>query len=110
MVSFLFVLVMFGFTFSLINDKSYLAVILSGISIAFGFVITGTTDYLRLLYDKLYLGIKIMLIILKYFTFAIINSFVFKVFDSNIILFLVVFVSDFISSIVTRRLLKLWEE
>ena len=105
-ISFLFVLVMFGITFSYIKDTSYLSIMLAGMSLALGFVITGSTDYLRFFYDKIYLTIKIMLIILKYFTFALINMLVFRLYDSTILLFVTILVSDLCASYVSRKLLK----
>ena len=105
-MSFLFVLVMFGLTFSYLNTTEYIPLMLSGISIALGFLITGSTDYLRFLYDKTYLWLKIILTILKYFTFALINTLVFKLYDPMILLFIVIFVSDICASYISRKILK----
>ena len=107
-IAFLFVLVMFGITFSFLKNTNYLPLMIAGLSLAFGFVITGTIDYLRLLYDKIYLSVKIILIILKYFVFALINTLVFELYDPMIFLFITILVSDICASYVSRKLLKWW--
>ncbi len=105
-ISFFFVLVMFGITFSFLQNTGYFPLMFSGLSIALGFVITGSIDYLRFLYDKIYLAVKIILIILKFFVFALINTIVFKLYDPMIWLFVTVIVSDLCASYVSRKLLK----
>ena len=105
-IAFLFSLVMFGLTFSFLKTTDYMPLMIAGLSLALGFVITGSIDYLRFLYDKIYLSVKIILIILKYFTFALINTLVFTLYEPMIFLFITILVSDICASYVSRKLLK----
>lgn len=105
-ISFLFILVMFGFTFSFLSIHEYLPLMIAGLIIAFSHLITGRIDYLRCMYDKLYLGIKIMLGIIKLFIFALINLLVFKLYDSVIIMIISVMLADILSSSITRRIFR----
>ena len=105
-VSFLFILVMYGLTFNFITNNQFYPILFSGLIIAFSHVITGSVDYLRFFYDKLYFGIKISLIAIRFIALLIVNMYFYRMYDPTIMLIIAVVVSDFCSSYVLKKIFK----